>query len=1288
MGEQHSRKRNNEVWRPGDPLTREDLRLLEPVKETAKRLGRTPTKQECSNVRELKQRFRTWKNVILAAGLPDLHSQGQVNIRDNEKGGEYRLKIVVVAVSTSAIAELTRYYEEFQKVYGKNLLELKIYYVANAKVYRKEEKAHIARDIQGADVAVIDLMGSSAPMVEAVNAALDSCKGQRIVIGNICREKIRLGSFDMGSKKREKKTKETRDVVSMMNRMRRMAVAAGTVLPFGITKDMKNMFLLIDYWQQATGEDIASFMNLLLREYFGMNKLPKETPCTMQKGISVKDPQSNRYYDSVKKYSLEKSFDPGKPVVAILFYGHNYPNDVTAVIREAAVQFGKFSNVLPIAFSQNEDKDLDNLKKLLTWDRGVDMIVNFMPFRLGAGPMGGDVKRAVEILREVKVPYLTPFYITKETKEEWEADLAGVNPGEFMISIMLPELDGGTLTIPVGILDHSKIADHSGVAVDEIGVMEERMRRLCGKAEALLRLRSLKNEDKKIAILCYNYPPGEGNLFRASFLDVFGSLENLWRALEEDGYRTEAKSADEIREYFCQEAMYNDSRWSDVSEQMIYYRPEEPQIPPEVEAYWGKWPGDVMADGRGVRIPGMLSGNVFVGVQPARSQGVSDEAQYHSREIPPHHQYLGFYQWIREEFRADAVIHVGTHGTLEFLPGKENGMTDQCYPDKMIGNLPHFYYYYCGNPSEAVTAKRRSGATLVSYAPPAFEPGELYGEFQLLYEMIGEYQESQRLAPERSNTLLRAIQETAAHLDLPVDLQELEQELRRRKESLIPKGLHRLGEGYSSREALDYGAQLMKFWAGGEEKRPWTFFADCLREGKRPSQDVGDAQTKLLDMGRMGMENCQNSQELSGMLRALQGEYIQAEAGGDIYRNPYQFPMGKNIVQFDPRLIPTRTAVERGIQVAENTISRYREQTGNYPRSTAVILWGLETSRSQGETVGQIMAYLGVRLKSTSTSFQSRFELIPTPELRHPRIDVVIHICGFFRDMYSNVIEYLNEIFRQLIQTEESAQINYFAEHSRRMEERLLTEGYSPEDAEELSICRIFGPAQSEYGTTLTDVIRHGQWEREEELAHAFTDSLNCVYTERYQGKNFENLLEMNYATVEIISQIRNNVEYELVDLDHYYEFYGGLSKSVELVRGKKNAMYITDTTQNTVHTEDFQTAMQRGIYTRLLNPKWVEGLLRTPYHGVQKLADRFENVLGMAATTGQIQDKVFQKMEEVYVGDPAMEKRLREDNPQGYLSMIERLMEAHQRGYWTADESQLSQMRRAYLAAERKLER
>ncbi len=591
----------------------------------------------------------------------------------------------------------------------------------------------------------------------------------------------------------------------------------------------------------------------------------------------------------------------------------------------------------------------------------------------------------------------------------------------------------------------------------------------------------------------------------------------------------------------------------------------------ELIAQWGSIPGTVMTEGERFLIPGMLNGNLFIGLQPTRGIHEHPESVYHDGQLPPPHQYAAFYQWLREEFSADAIIHIGTHGTLEFLPGKENGMSKNCFPDQFVSDLPHFYYYYVGNSSEGMIAKRRSHATLLSYHAPPFVEGELYGEYAALERLIHEYRDAKQMDSERCATIWEQIKELARQLEFkPLRLEGIEQELYRMQRSLIPQGLHVLGQGFSCDDATKYMSfvlrhdradvpSLRRLLARDKELDYDRLLTEndterlahldemaeravkaFLQSGEIPEAEYSVAAElkKTLNFGKRAYEAALSNNELEALLHGLNGTYIPVKLAGDVMRYPEILPTGRNMYQLDPRDVPSESAIKRGEEIARRTISLYYSDKRKYPETTAIILWGIETARTQGETIGQILHYLGVRLGSQKNRFQTIYEIIPLAELSRPRLNVVVNISGVFRDMFPTVVEELHELFQRVAQLDEPEENNFFKRQTNQLYIRLLKDGYPHDEAFDLACARIFGPAEGEYGTGISKMIETKNWSDEEQLGAMYNQSVQHMYSNKHHGQKMEKLFQSHLEAIDIVSQLRSNHEYEMIDIDDYYGFF------------------------------------------------------------------------------------------------------------------------------------------------------
>ena len=1308
----------------------------------------------------------------------------------------------------------------------------------------------IAEDIRGADLLLLDLMGAPASVVDLCETVLDRnadaggadadpFNGDVVLLGTgseFLRSCMKLGKFNMASLKKMmpsgmgntpqsamgmgkgSKGKDPNgrkgggrhripDMEKMLDRMETL----GKMIPVGPLKDMRNWLQMSKLWRFAGPDNIRNMLLLICRDYGGFKTLPKPGALIDYSRYVLFDPGELRGFDTLEDLKSAWGWDDGRKTVGVLFYNFNYPNYTAGIFSEIIEMLKERYNVVPLGVASGQDK-FGKIKVLLTSSPPLklDVMWNFLPFRFGAGPMGGDPEAGLDIFRKLDVPILHPIVLGKRKHDAWNVSVKGLSPMEVLIYIMLPELDGVVDTIPVAALE-----DHPSERVENLrtlALIRGRLEKLMDRTEKYLMLREKTNREKRIALILYNYPPGEGNVGGGAFLDTFASVERITAALSERGYACDPMTISHLESLFMTGGTCNSAKWhlpdsveirSSLGNDHKATEGLHREMIDAVSNEWGPPPGDIMTTGMASNtrlqgktetnygekeflIPGVVNQNLFVGLQPSRGVHEDPSKQYHDKELPPHHQYLAFYRWLENDFQADAVIHVGTHGTLEFLPGKESGMSDTCFPDYLIGAMPHFYFYYSGNPAEATIAKRRTHACLIGYSGPAFKRSGLYGEAAELERLIGEYTESLLLSPQRKEALFERILELADEMnfatvetdkindgtrdgadgkrgenrgkqndnspieniggDPPDIIDTLSAELNRMKTMLMPSGLHEIGKPFSQDdEACFLGAILG--WDRGEITalstllRPYAdertdaaekladevvedfyfgekiLYADLQKRMAKNDKGKLDA---ALFFGETCLDRIRKSDEIGGLLKALDGTYMEAKLGGDLIRDPDIFPTGYNLFQFDPRLVPSETAMVRGMEIADSTLSHYRAtHNGAWPESTSVVLWGLETSRTRGETVCQVMAYLGVKTVSFRGAIEKKFEVIPLEVLGRPRIDCVITICGFFRDMYPTLIDFLDEAVSAVAELDEPDSMNYVRKHSLKRFQAFgraigfvnsggstapigsgdsgdpvasnvgnkTGDGRDEIEAWELSKARIFGPSEGQYGTGITTVITSGNWKEEAELASAYLDAQKHVYTRNRRGEARESLFRANLKEVDLVSQVRSSVDYTFADLDHYYEFFGGLSRSIQEVKGTKPAMLVTDSASRKIVTDDAAKAVEMGVRTRLLNPIYIEEMLKHKVHGVQQIGKRVENLVGLAATTGRVESWIFSRVNDTYLRDPEMLAKLKENNPFATADMIMRMLEAWQRGYWDASEDEVRELKEIYMGLEGDIE-
>ncbi|GAB6148730.1 magnesium chelatase subunit H [Stetteria hydrogenophila] len=1178
-------------------------------------------------------------------------------------------RVKVLLVSTVVSGSLRRAIEDVS-----GYVDVRLVYSHDLRRYGREE---VQRLVDWADVILVDVRGDPGVLGEVDYGEKDVVV---LVGGSTLMARAKLGRFRMPARAAGV-AESPESVKRRIERIQRVIEGLGRLIPLGALRDARDYVQLMKYWANGGYENYRNMLLLLARR----------AGARVEVGRPVEFREYGLYHP-VHGFDYKPAIDPGKPTVGVLFYGGMHFEQEVETLKRLLERLEPVANVVPV-YSEG----ILNLKAVEEYFINVDAIISLLWFRLNGGPLGGDPRPTIELLKARGAKLFTPALMFTQRIEDWERSERGLDVLQTITTVVLPEMDGGVEPIPI-----------CGVRGDEVVPIEDRVDKLARRVARWLELRRKPNSEKRVAIVIYNYPPGEENLGSAAYLDTFKSVERILEALEREGYRVERA---DLRRLFLERRLFNPElhppeavggpRMS-VEEYLKYFNELPEEARREVIEAWGEPPGDIMVDGRGIVIPGVVLGNVFIGVQPSRRPVLRTEedvySAIHDKTKPPHHQYLAFYFWIQRVFKADCVIHVGTHGTAEFMKGKEIGLSSKCFPDILIGDLPHLYIYHVVNTSESTIARRRLYATLISYNSPPYTTADLYEDYARLEEYLDEYREALDKDPARAEVARRKALELARKLHLGEDLEEVEAKLYEYKRSIIPKGLHVLGEKYSLEDLEDFMVLLGRYDRGRvkslnrliSEAKGWRYEEVLkdprrLREVDREAREVvrrflrgerfpqyEETLNYLLEVARRYADN---SLEIRSVIEGLNARYIEPSTGGDVIRNPDALPTGRNIHQFDPMKVPTEAAVERGRHIARETLRRYLEKHGRYPESVAVVLWGFETTKTQGETVAQILEYLGVEVVH-KTPWEKELRVIPIEKLGHPRIDVVVTICGFFREMFPNVMRLIDQAVKMVSQLDEPEEVNYVKKHVRELA------GFG-----ELASVRIFGPRATEYSTRMLQLVEDSAWRDEGDLAEAYLASMSYAYGGSAYSREAREVFESLLRRVEMVTQVRDSHDYEITDLDHYYEFFGGLSKAVETLRGEKPEMLIADSTREVVKVESVKEAIERGTVTRTLNPKWIEAMLKHGFHGAQKISDRVEYLLGLAATTGAVENWIWDRVAERFVLDDEIFQRLRESNPYAAKKILERLLEAHRRGYWHADEEVLARVEERYLDLEGMLE-
>ena len=909
-------------------------------------------------------------------------------------------------------------------------------------------------------------------------------------------------------------------------------------------------------------------------------------------------------------------------------------------------------------------------------------MVSLTGFSLVGGPAYNDSKAAEEMLAGLDVPYLAAHAVEFQTLEQWQGSERGLMPVEATMMVAIPELDGATGPALFG-------GRSSAAPLERARDMQghaERAHALAARVARLVELRRTGPAQRKVAIVLFNFPPNGGSTGTAAYLSVFASLYNTLRAMRDAGYAVEVPaSVDALR----QRILGGNSGRFGTDANVTARIPVDDHVRrerwlPEIEAQWGPAPGKKQADGGSIFVLGERFGNVLVGIQPAFGYEGDPMRLLFEKSFAPTHAFSAFYRYLREDFGAHAVLHFGTHGALEFMPGKQTGLSSACWPDRLIGDLPNFNLYAANNPSEGMIAKRRAAATLVSYLTPPVAQAGLY---RGLLDLKASVERWRTLPPDGGDErpqLAQLIQSQAAQLELAqaeplwngdaeARVGVLANAILELEYTLIPHGLHIVGEPPSAEERVDL---LLAVAEASHGAKPERADIEALVQGRVVPGESPNLLHHLAETNRLLAED----HELPGLLKALDGRFVRPVPGGDLLRTPSILPTGRNLHGFDPFRIPSAFAVADGARQAARLLARHAAEGNPFPESVALILWGTDNLKSEGGPLAQALALIGAKPRFDSYGRLAGADLISLEELGRPRVDVVTTLSGIFRDLLPLQTRMLAEASYVAACADEPLEQNFVRKHA------LQYQAEHGCDFETAAL-RVFSNADGVYGSNVNQMVDSGCWSDEDELAETYTRRKCFAYGRSGQPVRQAALLQSVLSHVELAYQNLELVELGVTTVDHYFDSLGGISRAVGRARGETVPVYIGDQTrgEGTMRTLAEQVALETR--TRMLNPKWYEGMLRHGYEGVRQIEAHVTNTMGWSATTGQVAPWVYRQLTETYVLDPEMRERLAALNPKASAKVADRLLEAHERSYWSPDAAMLEALQGARDSLEDRLE-
>ncbi|MEH2333036.1 magnesium chelatase subunit H [Nostoc sp.] len=1152
-------------------------------------------------------------------------------------------------------------------------------------------------------------------------------------------------------------------------------------LPMDKAQDARNFMLSFQYWLGGSPENLENFL-LMLADKYVFKGLEKQSfaPSTYQQPVVYPDlgiwhPLAGSMFEDVREYlnwyTARKDIssdlkDPLAPCVGLVLQRtHLVTGDDAHYVAMVQELEALGARVLPVfAGGLDFSKPVDAyFYEPNTNIQLVDAVISLTGFALVGGPARQDHPKAIESLKRLNRPYMVALPLVFQTTEEWMDSDLGLHPIQVALQIAIPELDGAIEPIILSGRDGT-----TGKAI----ALRDRVEAVAERALKWANLRRKPKLDKKVAITVFSFPPDKGNVGTAAYLDVFGSIYEVMKALKNNGY--DLPQLPESAEALMQEVIHDAQAQYNSPELNIAYKmsvPEYEALTPyshRLEENWGPPPGHLNSDGQNLLIYGKQFGNVFIGVQPTFGYEGDPMRLLFSRSASPHHGFAAYYTYLEQVWKADAVLHFGTHGSLEFMPGKQMGMSGDCYPDNLIGSIPNLYYYAANNPSEATIAKRRSYAETISYLTPPAENAGLYKGLKELSELIASYQTLKDSG--RGIPIVNSIMDKCriVNLDKDINLPETDakdmsaderdnivgnvyRRLMEIESRLLPCGLHVIGKPPSAEEAIatlvniasldrqeeglqglpgiiansigrniddiyqnnDRGiledVQLLQditlatraavsalvqeqtdaegrvslvsrlnFFNMGK-KEPWV---EALHKAGYPKVDTATLKP-LFEYLEFCLQQVCADNELGALLRGLEGEYILPGPGGDPIRNPDVLPTGKNIHALDPQSIPTTAAVQSAKIVVDRLLARNKaENEGKWPETIACVLWGTDNIKTYGESLAQIMWMVGVRPVPDALGRVNKLELISLEELGRPRIDVVINCSGVFRDLFINQMNLLDQGVKMAAEADEPLEMNFVRKHALQQAEDM---GINLRQA----ATRVFSNASGSYSSNINLAVENSTWDSEAELQDMYLNRKSFSFNSDNPGIMDESrqIFESTLKTADATFQNLDSSEISLTDVSHYFD--SDPTKLVASLRGdgKKPASYIADTTTANAQVRTLSETVRLDARTKLLNPKWYEGMLNHGYEGVRELSKRLVNTMGWSATAGAVDNWIYEDTNETFIKDEEMQKRLMNLNPHSFRKVVSTLLEVNGRGYWETSEANLDRLRELYQEVEDRIE-
>jgi len=1206
---------------------------------------------------------------------------------------------------------------------------------------------------------------------------------------------------------------------------------------------------------------------------------------------------------------------PDRGSVGIVFYRAHWMSGNTRFIDALVDALEKHGlNVLPVFTSSlragHSDDAMPTALRYFSGEQGahIDVLINTTAFAMGEITPGGATPAgwSVSVLEQLDVPVLQAI-TSGMMQHQWEQSARGLNPLDAAMNVVLPEFDGRIITVPLSF--KTKASGPSNELI-EYEPVPDRVARIAQIASRFARLKRLNNSDKRIAFVFTNSNSKASQIGNAVGLDAPASLMRILQAMQAAGYNIGKlpESGTALIHELIDRCAYDNTYLT--SEQLTHavgrvsaaqYQAWFDDLPVEMQdkmtAQWGAAPGEAYVHDDHLGLAGIELGNSFVALQPPRGYGMDPDAIYHQPDLPPTHHYYALYRWLRDEWKADAIVHVGKHGTLEWLPGKGVGLSENCFPDALLADMPLFYPFIINDPGEGAQAKRRAHAVVIDHLTPPMTTADTYGALAQLTQLVDEYYQVEVLDPAKLPLLQQQIWDLVKETNLDTDLQarllhhdhdhdddhhghhhehhehhhdhehhdhhhcahghdehhhdhdehdhdhgeehhdhhhghhhdhyddhhhddcmdaggramqgaiagdslpellskmagadvahlieDLDGYLCELGAAQIRDGLHILGQAPENEQLVDMLVSLTRLpnqdipglpieiarlfglsmdsllehqgrrldQANGDLERlagrPLPTHADVLetiellskqlfkelqahdysesaidqaiariygshalrgnpvvdapasRTAERLSlhshaergNDDFTAVKRILNYAcrELAPNLARATDEIDNLLRGLSGGYVPAGPSGSPTRGMASIlPTGRNFYSVDPRSVPSQSAWRVGRQLAHEVLSRYVRETGDYPESVAISIWGTSAMRTHGDDVAQILALLGVRpVWQAENRRLTGVEVIPLDELKRPRIDVTTRISGFFRDAFPQLIDLIDDAVNAVISLDEPLSQNFVRKHYLAELGEWIGQGLTEDEASQRAAFRIFGAKPGSYGAGILPLIQEKNWQADADFAEAYVNWGGYAYGRNQQGNDQRDAFRTRLSGVQVALHNQDNREHDIFDSDDYLQFHGGMIATIRALTGSQPRKYFGDSHDpSRAQVRDLKEETLRVFRSRVVNPKWLDSIRRHGYKGGLELTATVDYLFGYDATAQVMDDWMYEQVAETYAMAPEMQRFLEQANPWAQNAIAERLLEAAGRGMWAEPKQQtLDALQALYLHSETLLE-